>query len=191
MKNLKPIELGIAGDGVVYRNLEPAVLVEKALQRGEGVLSDKGALVVKTGKYTGRSPKDKFFVDTPSVHDEIAWGSVNVPITKEKYESIKAKMLAYLQNKELFVFDGFAGADKKYTKRFRIVNEVAAQNLFIHQLLIRPTKEELESFEPDFTIVVAPGFKCVPEVDGTNSEAAILVNLEGREVFIAGSQYSG
>jgi len=191
MKNIKPIELGIAGEGVIYRNLEPAVLVEKALQRGEGVLSDKGALVVKTGKYTGRSPKDKFFVDTPSVHDEIAWGSVNVPIEKEKYESIKAKMLAYLQNKELFVFDGFAGADKKYTKRFRIVNEVAAQNLFIHQLLIRPTKEELETFEPDFTIVVAPGFKCVPEVDGTNSEAAILVNLEGREVFIAGSQYSG
>ncbi len=191
MKNLKPFDLGIAGDGVVYRNLAPAVLVEKALARGEGVLSDKGALVVKTGKYTGRSPKDKFFVDTPSVHDEIAWGSVNVPISKEKFDSIKSKMLAYLQNKELFVFDGFAGADKKYTKKFRVVNEVAAQNLFIHQLLIRPTAEELETFEPDFTLVVAPGFKCVPEVDGTHSEAAILVNLEGREVFIAGSQYSG
>lgn len=191
MKNLKPFDLGIAGDGVVYRNLAPAVLVEKALARGEGVLSDKGALVVKTGKYTGRSPKDKFFVDTPSVHDEIAWGSVNVPISKEKFDSIKSKMLAYLQNKELFVFDGFAGADKKYTKKFRVVNEVAAQNLFIHQLLIRPTAEELETFEPDFTLVVAPGFKCVPEVDGTHSEAAILVNLEGKEVFIAGSQYSG
>ncbi len=191
MKNITPMDLGIAGEGIVYRNLEPAVLVEEALMRGEGVLSDKGALVVKTGKYTGRSPKDKFFVDTPAVHDEIAWGSVNVPISKEKYDSIKSKMLAYLQNKELFVFDGFAGADKKYTKRFRIVNEIAAQNLFIHQLLIRPTKEELETFEPDFTIVVAPGFKCVPEVDGTHSEAAILVNLEGKEVFIAGSQYSG
>jgi len=191
MKNLKPFDLGIAGDGVVYRNLAPAVLVEKALARGEGVLSDKGALVVKTGKYTGRSPKDKFFVDTPSVHDEIAWGSVNVPISKERFDSIKSKMLAYLQNKELFVFDGFAGADKKYTKKFRVVNEVAAQNLFIHQLLIRPTAEELETFEPDFTLVVAPGFKCVPEVDGTHSEAAILVNLEGKEVFIAGSQYSG
>ena len=91
MKNITPLELGIAGDGVIYRNLEPAVLVEKALQRGEGVLSDKGALVVKTGKYTGRSPKDKFFVDTPSVHDEIAWGSVNVPIEKAKYESIKKR----------------------------------------------------------------------------------------------------
>ena len=191
MKTLLPIDLGIAGDGVVYRNLSVSELVTAALERGEGTLSDTGALVVETGKYTGRSPDDKFIVDTPTIHDDIAWGKINRPIAKETYEAIKGKMLAYLQNKELFVFDGFAGADPKYTQRFRIVNELASQNMFIHQLLIRPTAEDLETYEPDFTIIAAPGFKCIPEVDGVNSEAAIIIDYEAREVLIAGSQYSG
>ncbi len=191
MKEIKPIELGIAGDGTVLRNLSVPALVEKALARGEGTLSDTGALVVKTGKYTGRSPDDKFIVDTPAVHDDIAWGKVNVPIAKEKFDAIHAKMLAYLQNKEIFVFDGFAGADKTYTQRFRIVNEMASQNLFIHQLLIRPTEAELEEFVPDFTILAAPGFKCIPEVDGVHSEAAIMIDYEQKLVLIAGSGYSG
>ena len=191
MKTLNAIDLGIAGSGKVYRNLAPARLVEIALARGEGTLSDTGALVVKTGKYTGRSPDDKFIVDTPAIHKEIAWGAINRPIEKAKYEAIKAKMLAYLQNKELYVFDGFAGADPKYTQRFRIVNELASQNLFIHQLLIRPTEEELETYAPDYTILCAPGFKCIPEVDGVHSEAAIIIDYEAHEVLIAGSQYAG
>ena len=188
---LTPIELGIAGNGKVYRNLPIPALVEQALARGEGRLSDTGALLVETGKYTGRSPDDKFIVDTASVHDEIAWGKINRPIAEDRYNAIKAKMLAYLQNKDLYVFDGFAGADPKYTQRFRIVNELASQNLFIHQLLIRPTAEQLENFTPDYTVIAAPGFKCIPEVDGVHSEAAILLNYETREVLIAGSQYSG
>ena len=191
MKMLNPIDLGIAGGGKVYRNLAPARLVEIALARGEGTLSDTGALVVKTGKYTGRSPDDKFIVDTPAIHNEIAWGAINRPIEKAKYEAIKAKMLAYLQNKELYVFDGFAGADPKYTQRFRIVNELASQNLFIHQLLIRPTEEQLETYTPDYTILAAPGFKCIPEIDGVHSEAAIIIDYEAHEVLIAGSQYAG
>ena len=191
MKTLNPIDLGIAGNGKVYRNLAPARLVEIALARGEGTLSDTGALVVKTGKYTGRSPDDKFIVDTPAVHNEIAWGAINRPIEKAKYEAIKAKMLAYLQNKELYVFDGFAGADPKYTQRFRIVNELASQNLFIHQLLIRPTDKQLETYAPDYTILAAPGFKCIPEIDGVHSEAAIIIDYEAHEVLIAGSQYAG
>ena len=191
MKKIAPIELGIAGSGTAYRNLAPAQLVEAALRRGEGTLSETGALVVKTGKYTGRSPDDKFIVDTPAVHDEIAWGKINVPIEKAKFDAIKAKILAYLQNKELFVFDGFAGADPKYTKRFRIINELASQNLFIHQLLIRPTEEQLDSYVPDYTILAAPGFKCIPEVDGVHSEAAIIIDYEAHEVLICGSGYAG
>ena len=191
MTNLTLTGLGIAGNGKLYRNLSPASLVEKALERNEGVLSETGALSVKTGKYTGRSPDDKFIVDVPSVHDDIAWGKINVPISEDKFLSIKSKMLAYLQNREVFVFDGFAGADKKYTQKFRIVNELASQNLFIHQLLIRPTSEELEDFTPDYTIIAAPGFKCIPEVDGVHSEAAIIINYETHEVLIAGSGYAG
>ena len=107
---------GIINPSAVYRNLSPACLTEAALRRGEGVLSDTGALVVRTGKFTGRAPKDKFIVDTPGVHDLIAWGSVNRPITKDKFRALKDKMTAYLQNREVFIFDGFAGADKKCRK---------------------------------------------------------------------------
>lgn len=185
-------KLGIIGPQAVYRNLTPAQLTEAALRRGEGTLSNTGALVVTTGKYTGRSPEDKFIVDTPSVHDDIAWGKVNRPISKEKFDAIKGKAAAYLQNKEVFIFDGMAGADPKYTKKFRVINELASQNMFIHQLLIRPTKEELEAYgEPDYTILCAPGFKCDPAVDGVHSEAAIMIDYEAHMIVIVGSRYAG
>mgnify|MGYP000859143590 CR=1 FL=1 len=184
-------QLGIVNAAAVYRNLTPAQLTEHALRRGEGTLSATGALVVKTGKYTGRSANDKFIVDTPAVHDDIAWGKVNRPMEKEKFDAIFAKVTAYLQNKEVYVFDGFAGADPKYTKSFRIVNELASQNLFIHQLLRRPTPEQLADFTADYTIVAAPGFKCVPEIDDTHSEAAILVDYEAHLVVICGTRYAG
>lgn len=191
MKTLSPIELDIGGNGTVFRNLTARQLVETAVKNGEGVLSNTGALVVNTGKYTGRSPDDKYIVDTPSIHDDIAWGSVNRPISKENFDSIKNKMLAYLQNRQLYVFDGFAGADKKYAKSFRIINELASQNLFIKNLLVDPSEEDLDNFVPEFTVIAAPGFKCIPEIDGTNSEACIAIDYEQKLVIIAGSQYSG
>ena len=191
MKSLTAKDAGVEGSGTVYRNLPAASLVEAALRRKEGHLSDTGALVIETGKYTGRSPDDKFIVDTPAIHGEIAWGKINVPISPERYEWIKSKVLAYLQNRELFVFDGFAGADPRYRKSFRVVNETASQNLFIRNLLIRPDDAELERFEPDYTIWAAPGFRCDPDTDGVNSEAAILINYTDREVVICGSGYCG
>lgn len=191
MYNLNVTELGIAGHGTAYRNLPVSQLVEHAIARGEGTLTDTGALSVHTGKYTGRSPDDKFYVDSPATHDDIAWGSVNRPISREVFRALKAKILAYLQGRELFVFDGFAGADPQYSQRFRIINEFASQNLFMHQLLIRPTGEQLKDFRPDYTLISAPGFQCVPELDGVHSEAAILIDLEAREILVAGNQYSG
>ncbi len=184
-------DLGIINAKAVYRNLTPAQLTEHALRRGEGLLSNTGALVVKTGKYTGRSAKDKFIVDSAGVHGEIAWGSVNVPISQEKADAIYSKVIAYLQNKDVFVFDGFAGADPKHQKAFRVVTELASQNMFIHQLLRRPSAEQLENFKEDFVIIAAPGFKCVPAIDGTRSEAAIIIDYEKHLVVIAGSQYAG
>lgn len=184
--------LGIMNPKSVYRNLSPAQLVEKALFNGEGKLSSTGALVVTTGKYTGRSPEDKFVVDSEGIHNDIAWGKVNRPISREKFNCIKEKLTAYLQNREIYIFDGMAGADPSCTKKFRVVNEMASQNLFIHQLLIRPTEEELENYgDPDFTILAAPGFKCSPEADGVHSEAAIMIDYEAKLIVIAGSQYSG
>lgn len=185
-------KLGIIHPKAVYRNLSPAELTQIALRRGEGILSDTGALVVQTGKYTGRSPKDKFIVDTEGIHDQINWGKVNVPISREAFNQIKGKMAAYLQDREIFIFDGMAGADPHCTKKFRIINELASENLFIRNLLIRPTDEELENYgDADFTIIVAPGFKCIPEIDGTHSEAFIGIDYEAKMVLIAGSQYAG
>ncbi len=184
--------LGIINPKAVYRNLTPAQLTEHALRRGEGELMNTGALVVKTGKYTGRSAKDKFIVDSEGTHDKVAWGDVNFKISKEKFDAITSKVIAYLQGREIFIFDGMAGADPAYTMKFRVVNELASQNLFIHQLLIRPTKEELENFgDAEFTVIAAPGFKCIPEIDGTRSEAAILLDYDRRLAVICGSQYAG
>lgn len=185
-------KVGIKKPKAVYRNLSPAQLVEIALKRGEGQLSSTGALVVTTGKYTGRSPKDKFIVDTENIHNEIAWGKVNKPISLERFNALKDKVTKYLEDKDIFIFDGYAGADKKYTQKFRVINELASQNLFIHQLLIRPSKNELASYgDSDYTIICAPGFKCNPTVDGVNSEAAIIIDYEAKTILICGSKYSG
>ena len=185
-------KLGINNPKMVYRNLTVAELTEKALKNNEGKLSNTGALVVYTGKYTGRSPKDKFIVDTPTIHDDIAWGKVNVGISREKFNAIKEKVCEYLNGKEVYIFDGFAGADKKYTQKFRIINELASQNLFIHQLLIRPTALELEEYgDADYTIIAAPGYKCDPVRDGVHSEAAIMIDYEAHMIVICGSGYAG
>ena len=183
-------KLGIENVLAVHYNLSPAQLVEKALENNEGILNDTGALVITTGKYTGRAPDDKFFVDTPSVHDSIDW-SRNKPIEEEKFDMIFGKLIAYLQNREIFVFDGRAGADLEYTRRFRFINELASQNLFIHQLLIRTEEEYSENNKIDFTVISAPNFHCVPEIDGVNSEAAIIINFEKKIAIICATKYSG
>ncbi|EAX47114.1 Phosphoenolpyruvate carboxykinase (ATP) [Thermosinus carboxydivorans Nor1] len=173
----------------VYYNLTPAQLVELACGRGEAVLTDSGALRVTTGKYTGRSPNDKFVVDTPAVHNDIAWGT-NKPFDQEKFERLYHRMLAYLQNREVFVFDGFAGADEQHRITVRFINEFAWHNLFVHQLFVRP-QGPVSDFAPDFQVICLPGFKAVPEIDGTNSEAFIILNFERRIVLIGGTHYAG
>lgn len=183
--------LGLINPSNVCRNLTPPKLVERAILRGEGRLTDTGALAVTTGKYTGRSPEDRFISDEPSVHGDINWGKVNKPIAPEKFDRIYGKLVAYLQNRELFIFDGFAGADKKYRLPIRVINELASQNLFIHQLLRRPTEQELADFAPGFTLICAPGFKAAPEIDSTHSEAFILLSFERKMIIIGGSQYAG
>lgn len=176
----------------VYYNLPVPVLVEKALERKEGILLDNGALLVNTGKYTGRSAKDKFIVDTEGVHDEIAWGDVNMPVQQDVFNKLLDKAVKYLEDKEIYVFDGFAGASPAYRMHFRVINEMASQNLFIRNLLIRPTHQELKNMkDPDFTIIAVPEMKCDPETDGTVSEAAIIVDYEQRIALVAGTMYAG
>ena len=173
-------------------NLSTEELVNIALKRKEGTLADNEALVIYTGKYTGRSPDDKFIVDDEFSHDQIAWGKVNRPVSKADFKAIKAKVENYLEDKDLYVFKGFAGADEKYRQKFEVVCELASQCLFISDLLIRPTDEELENYgEPDYTILVAPNYKCDPEIDHTHSEAFIGIDYADHEVLICGSMYCG
>lgn len=185
MKDLAIVE----GVGAIYANLSTAQLVEQAVQRGEGVLTDTGALRVTTGKYTGRSPHDKFIVETPAVHSDIAWGS-NQAFSGEQFTHLHHRMNAYLQNREVFVFDGMAGAAAEHQVKVRFVNEFAWQNLFVHQLFIRPEQLPAE-WQPDFTVVCAPGFKAIPEIDGTHSEVFIVLNFERKMVLIGGTHYAG
>ncbi len=174
-----------------HYNLPVAQLVEMAVKRGEGILTDKGALNALTGKFTGRSPKDKFVVDEASVRDKINWGAVNQPISAEKFQALYDDVLEYLQGKELFVFDGFAGADQTYRLPIRVVNEFAWHNLFARQLFIRPTEEELASHQAEFTVIYAPTFRANPAVHGTNSETFIITSFEQKTVLIGGTEYAG
>ncbi|MFD1739253.1 phosphoenolpyruvate carboxykinase (ATP) [Bacillus salitolerans] len=176
----------------IYTNLSVPGLVEKVLARHEGELTATGAVRATTGKYTGRSPKDKFIVEEESVKDKIAWGSINQPISVEVFDKLYNKVLQYLKDKdELFVFKGFAGADEKYRLPIQVINEYAWHNLFAHQLFIRPTENELTSHEAQFTVISAPNFKADPAVDGTQSETFIIVSFERRIVLIGGTEYAG
>lgn len=176
----------------ILEQLSVPQLVEKATSRGEAILTVDGAVRAVTGKYTGRSPKDKFMVVEESSKDHIDWGKINQPISAEVFDSLYNKVINYLKQKEeVFVFKGFAGADKDSRLAIRVVNEYAWHNLFAHQLFIRPTDEELKTHDADFTIVSAPTFKADPKVDGTASETFIIVSLEKRIILIGGTEYAG
>jgi len=184
-------KIGLINIKNIYRNMGVAALAEQVLLRGEGELLSTGALAVKTGKYTGRSPKDRFFADTPDVHDKIKWGGPNVPIEPEKYEKLLYRLTAFLETRDVFVFEGFVGADPAHRIPVRVINQYAWQNLFIRQLLVRPKEEELVDFVPEFNLICAPGFKALPEVDGTNSEAFVILNYQDKKIIIGGTSYAG
>lgn len=181
----------LSGDNL-HVQLSVPQLVEKATTRGEAILTADGAVTAQTGKYTGRSPKDRYIVEEPSSKDKIDWGTVNRPISTEIFDALYSKVVNYLTDKdELFVFNGFAGADENSRLSIQVINEYAWHNLFVHQLFIRPNAEELAAHEAQFTIVSAPTFKADPAVDGTDSETFIIVNMEKRIVLIGGTEYAG
>ena len=183
--------LGMKNLGFIYRNLSVPKIVEHALLRGEGRLAANGALVVETGKYTGRSPNDKFIVDEPGSRHEVLWNSLNVPISEEKFERLYQRVLDYVQGRDLYIFDGYVGADPKYQFGVRVVNELAWQNLFVHQLFRRPTAQQLSHHHPDFHVIAVPGLQGDPALDGLNSEAFIVIHLTRQMVLIGGTHYAG
>ncbi|MCC3358036.1 phosphoenolpyruvate carboxykinase (ATP) [Bacillus sp. REN16] len=173
-------------------NLSVPILVEKVLARQEGILTSTGAVRATTGKYTGRSPEDKYIVEEASTKDRIDWGKVNKPISEAAFENLYKKVLSYLNEKEeIYVFNGYAGADKKVRMPIQVINEYAWHNLFSQQMFVRPTEEDLKTHQPEFTVISAPNFKADPEIDGTRSETFIIISFEKRTVLIGGTEYAG
>jgi phosphoenolpyruvate carboxykinase (ATP) len=176
----------------IYRNLPTPILVEEILKRNEGVIAHLGPIVVKSGKYTGRSPKDKYIVKQDPSKQQVWWGKENQEISPEAFDNLYKKTVSYLQQKELFVMDGYAGADPRYRLPIRVISTLAWQSLFARNMFIRELDpKKLENFEPGFTVIAAPEFNAIPEIDGTRSEVFVLLNFEKKIVLIGGSGYSG
>lgn len=174
-------------------NLNAARLYEEAARNKEGEITYDGAYAVTTGQYTGRSPKDKFVVQESSSQDKIWWGKVNQPLPEDKFNALRDRMLAYIQErgKDLYVQDLFVGADPDYRLRVRVFTETAWANLFARNLFIRPTQDELVDFQPDFTVVDVPSFRANAAEDGTRTETFITVDLAQNLVLVGGTEYAG
>ncbi|WP_421708136.1 phosphoenolpyruvate carboxykinase [Algihabitans sp.] len=183
--------LGLRNLGNLYWNLAAPALYEQALTRGEASLAAGGPLVALTGEHTGRSPKDKFIVEEAESSDDIWWGEVNVAMAPEQFDRLLAKARAYLQGRDLFVQDCFAGADPAYRLPVRILTECAWHNLFARNMFIQPSHDELADFEPAFTVLQVPGLQADPATDGTRSECFVLVSFAQRIVLIGGTSYAG
>src|ERR671917_2217398 len=184
--------LGLTHYGAVHENLPPARLIEAAVRRREGMLDESGALVAKTGKRTGRSPKDRFVVDDEATRDKVDWGAVNKPFSTKAFENILDKATSYLSNlEEFYVVDAYAGADSRYRLNVQVAAEYAWHALFARQLFRRPSREELEHFDPDWTVLSVPGFLAEPEEDGTGSETFVCIDFSRKVVLVAGTGYAG
>ncbi len=181
---------GISGLGRVYYNqLEPA-LVNAAVQRGEGKLGLGGAFLCETGRFTGRSPKDKFVVRSASVEGTIWWEN-NAPMTPAAFDQLYTDMLAHMQGRDYFVQDLYAGADPIHRVDLRMVTELAWHGLFIRHLLRRPERAELDDFAPEWTVINCPAFKADPARHGCRSETVIALNFDLKLILIANTAYAG
>lgn len=177
---------------VVWHNLSREELVKKALEKKEVLQSKSGALVLYTGKYTGRSPNDKYIVDTPQIHNKINWGKINQPITQENYQKLEKKINDFFnEQKEIFIIDAVVGASKKYSLFVRFYLEHAYQALFVKNLFREPTKSQLKNFKPELSLYCAPSVFADPAVDGTNSGVFIVLNLEKKKILIGQTKYLG
>ena len=175
----------------VRADLPTAELVEHAIRADEGVIAAEGPLVVRTGKHTGRSPEDKFIVEEASSRDKIWWGKVNRPISAEHYDRLRARLVTYCADRDLYSQDLLIGADPAHQRRLRVYTETAWGSIFARNLFRRTTAAERVGFEPNFTIICVPSFQADPSTEGTRTGTAILLHLERMEIIIVGTEYAG
>jgi phosphoenolpyruvate carboxykinase (ATP) len=192
LKSRKGLELqGISTTESEYWNLSAPALYQHSLRTGDAQLAEGGALVVRTGIHTGRSPNDKFIVEEESSADKIWWGSVNVPMTPAHFQGLKEKMRQHLGERALFFQDLYAGADVAQRLKVRVVSESPWHSLFARNMFLEPEAEALADFAPDFTVLHAPSLLAEPEKDGTNSGVFVVVSFEERLVLVGGTIYAG
>jgi phosphoenolpyruvate carboxykinase (ATP) len=175
----------------INRNLSVPQLIEIAIQKGEGTLSSSGGLSVKTGKFTGRSPDDRYLVNDETTHDKIDWGKINHPISPENFEKIFNRMKKHVQGKEFYVFDGFVGADPHTRLSIRVITDKAWHSLFANQIFIRPSEMELKNHYPQFTLLSVNDFGAMPETEGTRTETFIILNFTKGIILIGSTSYAG
>lgn len=175
----------------VFWNLSPSELVEETILNGEGVLADTGALAVDTGEFTGRSPKDKFIVCDNKTENTVWWGDINIKFTPEKFEHLRQRITAYLANRDIYARDVYACADPKFRMNIRVLTEYPWSNMFAYNMFLRPTKEELKAFLPEWHIICAPGFKADPEIDGTRQHNFAAIDFSRKMILIGGTGYTG
>src|SRR5690349_10750191 len=183
--------LGLTTTQNVHYQLPAQDLVDDVIRNGDGVLNDTGALVIKTGEFTGRSPKDKFTVKDEVTTNTVNWNDFNIPLEPKYFGIIYNRIIAYLDNQqELWVRDCYACADERYRLNIRVVNEKPAINLFAYNMFLRPTEDQLEEFEPEWTILSAPGLKLDPKECGTRQHNAAVISFKKKMILIAGTGYT-
>lgn len=191
-KNASMADMGLGNVRTAYWNLDPAELVEDTLLNDQGTLTNNGALAIDTGEFTGRSPKDKFIVMDDTTHDTVWWeGGFNNAFDADKVEPLLNRMRAYLTNRDVYVRDCIACADPEYQLNIRVVTEYPWSNLFAYNMFLRPTEEQQENFDADWTIICAPGFHADPETDGTRQHNFSILDFSRKMALIGGSGYTG
>jgi phosphoenolpyruvate carboxykinase (ATP) len=183
--------IGLANLGTQFWNLTPAELIEDCIITGEGMLTDTGALAIKTGEFTGRSPKDRFIVRDEKTENAVWWGDVNIGFSPEKFDALFNRMRAYLNEKDVYVRDAYACADSNHRMNIRVVTELPWSNLFAYNMFLRPTDAELDNFSPDWHVVCIPSFKADPAIDGTRQHNFAVLNFTKKMILIGGTGYTG
>lgn len=183
--------LGLKSAENIFYQLTPEELISQAVAKGEGVLSDTGALVIDTGEFTGRSPKDRFIVKDALTGDSINWNEFNIPIDEKYFELLYRKMMDFLSDKKLWIRDCYACADKNYRLKIRAINTNPCCNLFIYNMFLRPEEKELQEIEIDWHLIQVPHFYANPETDGVPHKNFIIINFTRKIILIGGTQYTG
>ncbi len=185
------VALGLKISNPIHYQLTPAELTAQTLARKEGVLNDTGALVIKTGEFTGRSPKDKFTVKDDTTANTVHWNDFNIPIEAKYFDNMYNKLMNHLSSKEIWVRDCYACADPSYRLNIRVINENPWSNLFAYNMFLRPDSKALENFSADWHIIQAPSFKADPATDGTRQHNFAMVSFTRKTILIGGTGYTG